>query len=393
MRTVTDDERRARLGRRHLLATPARSVEAAANALVGLHASDPATPFLSAMARVGGFTPSDLEAALYEERSLVRMLGMRRTLFVVPRDLAAVVESSCTQALGAPERRRLIGWIEAQGIAEDGQAWVGDVCARTLAALEARGEATAVELSADVPELTAKLTFGEGKTWGGQVGISTRILFLLAAEGSIVRGRPRGSWISSQYRWAPTDRWLGAPLERLPHATASGELLARWLRAFGPATRADIRWWTGWTERQTALALDVIAVEQVALDDDAEGYLLADDLRPVRAPAPWVALLPGLDPTTMGWKQRRWYLGDHADALFDRNGNAGPTVWAGGRVIGGWAQRPDGTVAVELLETVDAATATRVAERQQALERWFGEVRLTPRFRTPLERSLLATAP
>jgi hypothetical protein len=389
MRTVSTGERRARLGRRHMLATPAATVREATAAMVGLHASDPATPFLSAAARVRAFAPPDLEAALYEERSLVRMLGMRRTLFVLPRDLAAIVEEACTKALGPPQRRRLIGWIEAQGVSEDAAGWVDDVCGRTLAALEARGEATAVELSADVPALRTKLTFGEGKTWGGEVGVSTRVLFLLAAEGSVVRGRPRGSWISSQYRWAPTDRWLGAPLQRLPHAAASGELLARWLRAFGPATRADIRWWTGWTERQTSLALDNVATAQVALEDGGEGFVLADDIRPVRRPRPWVALLPGLDPTTMGWKQRSWYLGEHAGALFDRNGNAGPTVWADGRVIGGWAQRTDGRIAVELLEPVDDATAARVTAQQRALERWFGDVRLTPRFRTPLVRSLL----
>jgi hypothetical protein len=390
MRTVTDGERRARLGRRHNLAAPAPSAEAAAGAMIGLHASDPATPFLSAAARVRAFTAGDLESALYDQRSLVRILGMRRTLFIVPSDLTAVIEESCTKALGPPQRRRLIGWIQAQGIAEDGAAWVEDVCARTLAALEARGEATAVELSADVPELTSKLMFGEGKKWGGEVGVSTRILFLLAAEGAIVRGRPRGSWISSQYRWAPTERWLGAPLEPIAHATASGELLRRWLHAFGPATRADIRWWTGWTERQTALALDTIAVEQVGLENGTTGFLLADDQRPVRAPKPWAALLPALDPTTMGWKERAWYLGGHAPALFDRNGNAGPAVWADGRVVGGWAQRPDGRIVVELLEAIDQATAARVEERRGALERWLGDVRLTPRFRTPLERSLAA---
>jgi hypothetical protein len=161
------------------------------------------------------------------------------------------------------------------------------------------------------------------------------------------------------------------------------------LHAFGPATHVDIRWWTGWTQRQTALALDAIAVEQVELEDGTSGFLLAEDLRTVRAPKPWAALLPGLDPTTMGWKQREWYLGAHAPMLFDRNGNAGPTVWADGRVIGGWAQRPDGRIAVELLEAIDEATAARVEERRLALERWFGDVRLTPRFRTPLERSLL----
>jgi hypothetical protein len=105
------------------------------------------------------------------------------------------------------------------------------------------------------------------------------------------------------------------------------ELLRRWLRAFGPATTTDIRWWTGWTAKLTASTLAAVGAVEVGLDDGA-GWLLPDDLDPPPSPAPWVALLPALDATVMGWKQRDWYLGEHAEALFDRNGNAGPTVWA-----------------------------------------------------------------
>ena len=103
---------------------------------------------------------------------------------------------------------------------------------------------------------------------------------------------------------------------------------------------------------------------------------------------PWVALLPALDPTVMGWKDRRWYLGDHASELFDRNGNAGPTVWANGRVVGGWAQLDDGAVVVELLETVDAPTRAMIDAERDRLRDWLGDIRIRPLFRTPLERSL-----
>ena len=65
-----------------------------------------------------------------------------------------------------------------------------------------------------------------------------------------------------------------------------------------------------------------------------------------------VALLPGLDPTVMGRKERSWYLGEHVSELFDRNGNASPTVWANGQVVGGWARRSDGEIVIELLEPV-----------------------------------------
>lgn len=166
MRTVSVEERRLRLGRRQHLARPAAEVESVADALSGLHSSDPLTPYLSACRRVAGFEPAHLETALYERRSLVRMLGMRRTMFVVTVDQAAVMDAACTRALAAGERRRLVHLVEEQGLADDGESWLAGVEEDTLAALSARGEATAVELTSDVPELGLQLSFGEGKRGG-----------------------------------------------------------------------------------------------------------------------------------------------------------------------------------------------------------------------------------
>jgi len=388
MLTIDAEQRRARLASRHGLAPHVGSVDQAASHMVGLHASDPATVYLATRARVRDFAHTDLEDALYERRSLVRMLGMRRTMFVVPVDLAAVMDQACTKALAPPQRRRLIRMLEEQGVARDGARWLHRVERDTMTALRERGEATATELVRAVPDLGKKLSLGENKTWGGDVGVSTRVLFLLATDGRIVRGRPRGSWLSSLYRWAPTDMWLGAPLTALDHGEASAELLRRWLRAFGPGSSTDIRWWTGWTARQANATLAAIDVTEVALDGGGTGYVLADDTDPVPPPAHWVAFLPSLDPTTMGWKERDWYLGTHADALFDRNGNAGPTIWADGRVIGGWAQTADGTIAVKLLERVDRTTVARVERERARLAAWLGDVRIVPRFRTPTDREL-----
>jgi hypothetical protein len=104
---------------------------------------------------------------------------------------------------------------------------------------------------------------------------------------------------------------------------------------------------------------------------------------------PWVALLPGLDSTVMGWKERTWFLGGHQHALFDVNGNAGPTVWCNGRIVGGWAQKSDGTVAVRLLEKVDSWASDKIASEAQRLTAWFGPTRIKPRFRTPVEKALV----
>lgn len=354
--------------------------------MVGLHSSDPVTVYLSARARVSGFVRGDLEAALYDDRVLLRMLGMRRTMFVVPPDLAAVMQAACTNALLPPQRRRLVKMLGEQGIATDPEAWLADVESRVLSALEVRGEATAVELTEDVPELGTKLMFGAGKKWGGAVGVSTRVLFLLATAGAIVRGRPRGTWLSSQYRWALTGAWAGEALPELDRAVAQADLLRRWLGTFGPGTLTDLKWWTGWTMRDTKAALAALDAVEVALEART-GWVLPDDLEPEPAAGDWVALLPGLDPTVMGWRERGWYLGDHQALLFDRNGNAGPTVWCNGRIVGGWAQCRNGEIAIELLEDVGAAAAEIETEAAR-LQEWLGDARIKPRFRSPLDERL-----
>lgn len=389
VRTIDVDERRARLAVRHRLARPAAGVDEAVGSLVAVHSSDPASVFLSLRARVRDFEPAQLEQALYERRSLVRLLGMRRTLFVVPAELGGVVNAACTEALVAGERKRLISMLGEQGVASDPARWLDRVMKRTLSALESRGEASARELTADVPELATKLTFGAGKTWGGTVGVSTRVLFLLATEGRIVRARPAGSWASGQYRWAPIDRWLDGGLPEVPHDQACAELLRRWLRAFGPATTTDVRWWTGWTAKLSASTLTSVGAVEVELEHGI-GWVLSDDLEPVTAPDPWVAFLPSLDTTVMGWKERDWFLGDHAAALFDRNGNAGPTIWADGRVVGGWGRASSGEIVTRLLEPVGRDTAAAIEAERERLGRWLGDVRVTPRFRTPLDRELSA---
>lgn len=385
-------ERRARLAARHRLGCDRQTddVAAVAGDLVALHSTDPATVFLSIAARTRVVDTVAIERALYEDRTLVRLLGMRRTMFVVPVDLVPIVHASCTRALVPGQRQLSVRLLEDCGVTADGEAWLCRVEEATLRALAARGEAVAAELVADVPELRTQVSMHEDKSYGGPMAMTTRVLFVLAASERIVRGRPRGSWISSQYRWAPIESWLPAGVPDLSTEAARVELVRRWLRAYGPGTVADVRWWTGWTAGEVKRTLAEIGPAEVELEDGTTGLVLPDDLEPTPDQGPWVALLPALDPTVMGWAGRGWFLGEHGPALFDRSGNAGPTIWAGGHVVGGWAQRRGGEIAYRLLEDVGAEARRAIEAAAAELGAWIGPVRVTPRFRTPLERELSA---
>lgn len=389
MRRITVDERRARLGVRHRLASRARTddVVAITDSVVALHSTDPATVFLSAAARMAHPAAGPLERALYDDRVLVRTLGMRRTMFVLPVPLVPVVKAACTDALIAGERRRTLAMLEQAGV-HGADRHLRELEEAAAAAIEQQGEATGAELSKLVPGLRRQLPVGQGTKWEGTIGMTTRVLFLLATEQRIVRGRPKGGWTSSQYRWSPMSSWLPPATAPSPD-DARVELCRRWLRAFGPATVADLKWWSGLTLGQVRTALAALDVDEVDLDG-TPGIVLADDLAPTPAPRPWVALLPSLDPTTMGWQHRAWYLGDYGKALFDTNGNAGPTVWCDGRIVGGWAQRKSGEVVYRLLEDIAAEGADAVEEEAARLAAWLGDVRVTPRFPTPLQRELIA---
>lgn len=389
-RIFTDDERRARLGVRHLLARGAKvaSLADAARALVVFHATDPATVFLQAWARMAESSPAAIEHDLYQEPTVLRMLAMRRTLFLVPLPDVPMVFAAGSRDVAERERPRTLKLLADGGSTPYPADHFAELEELALAAIRERGEVSTTELRGLDPRLAERVTLARGKSYQGTMAVISRVVHHLALDGRTGRGRPRGTWVSGQFRWSPIERWFPSGIPPLPIEEARAELVRRWLRAFGPGTRDDIRWWTGWTVGLTRAALDAIGAVEVGLDDGAVGYVLADDMEPVEPPPPWVALLPALDATTMGWSGRDWYLGPHRPQLFDTAGNAGPTIWVDGRIVGGWAQRRSGEVVPRLLEDVGAETKRRIEAEAARLEAWIGPMRVTGSFPTPLELGL-----
>lgn len=394
MHAVSADERRARLARRHHLAPESRAGEVvqAATSLVCLHATTPSTVYLSAWARVDGFTVAAMDKALYSDRSLVKHLAMRRTLFAFPIDVLGAVQAGVSAGVAESEARRLVREVEKAGLHRDGSAWLDRAKQAVMEALADGRELTSTELRREISLLEGSITYGEGRSWGGQIPVGPRVLTVLSAEGQVVRASNDGGWTLSRPRWASMQAWTGQPLPEGDRAGGLAVLVKAWLAAFGPGTVQDIKWWLGGTMAGTRRALADVGAVEVDLDG-ATGFVLPGDLEPTERVAPWAALLPELDPATMGWFERGWYLGDHRPQLFDRNGNGGNTAWWGGRVVGGWDQSPSGEVRVELLEDIGREGSAALEAEAGRLTEWLDGVRVTGRYRSPVSKRVAGIGP
>ena len=364
----SDGARRARLARRHGIAGAHRLGDpaAVAEAMVALHATEPATVHLSVAARMTNPTLDAIETALYTDRSIVKQLAMRRTLFGFGRELLPAVLGSASARVALQQRAALAKELERHDVATDGLAWIERASNAVLSRL-AGGEALgAVQLREELPELAGRTKVGsDAKKWEVSVSFAPRLLTLLGAEGHIVRARNTGHWRTSRPVWTTMSAWLG--YEPIPTDERSGyaELVRRWLTAFGPGTQTDLVWWLGATKSVVRQALTDVAAVPVELDSGAVGYVLPGDDQPDTTEGEWAALLPVLDPTVMGWKDRAFYLDPaHVPYLFDANGNAGTTAWLDGRIIGCWVQDDD--AAVRVIPTQALARRDRERLREEA---------------------------
>ena len=242
-----------------------------------------------------------------------------------------------------------------------------------MAAVRERGEATTAELRALDPRLGQKLTLAPRQALGGDDQRLPEGL-LPPRAGRQDRPRPPARHLDRQPVPLEPDRALASRRDRRD-AGRRGPGRARPPLAAGrsgPARATTSSGGPAGRSRATKRALAAVEAIEVDLDGGATGYVLPDDADASERPSRGSPLLPALDATTMGWTDRDWYLGPHGPALFDRNGNAGPTIWVDGRIVGGWAQRSGGEIAPRLLEDVGVETRRAIDREAARLADWIG---------------------
>lgn len=375
VRHIDDDERRARLALRHGLAQETRFEDAvsATRGMTVLHATEAASVHLALQARTSGLSLHDVEDALYSSRTLVKQSAMRQTLFAFPLDLLPAAWGSASARIARSMRARLAKDLVGSGITPDGEGWLDEVGDAVVEALMTQ-EASGTQVRELVPEVDVTIARGTG-AWAASTPIAPQLLGLLNAQGRLMRAHNGGHWRLSKPTWTATATWLAEVPEPTSEREGYAELVRRWLWTFGPGTEADLAWWLGGTLGAVRAALaDTGAVPVTVEGTEATGWLLPDDVEAVEPPGEWVALLPTLDPTVMGWRGRDFYVGRHRAMTFDSAGNAGTTAWWNGHVVGTWVQDPGGAARIHLLEDVPARARRALAVEAERLTAWLDGV-------------------
>ena len=362
------EERRARLVRRHLL-TPAARValgrSRSADALVraALDRRRDGVP-LGARAverrRPGRHRARALRGSHGRAHARHAPDALRRAAGARGRSSQPACTDDDGRARAAPGSRA--GSPRPGGI-DDAGAWLAD--ARGDRAGGSRGRAARRRRrrsSATSPLLATKIQVGAG-TWDDPA--ERRLAGPPAArDGRDARSRPATRHLEQRPVPLGPDRRPGsARSEPLPTvADARAELVRRWLARLRPGDRDRPALVDGLDGPAIRAALAAVRCRRGRPRRGARASCSPTISSAIEPPgAVGRAAARRSITTTMGWKERDWYLGAHGPTLFDRNGNAGPTVWWDGRVVGGWSQRRDGEIVYRLLEDVGSEAERAVA--------------------------------
>jgi hypothetical protein len=323
--------------------------------LLAVQAQELRAARLALRARGEGFAAADVDAALTEERSLVRGWLGRGTLHLVAREDYPWLLALTAPKRFANSRRRLT----QQGVSADDADRAVAVIERALAD---EGPLARAEL--------AERIAAQGIRTEGQA--TPHLLALAALRGIAVLGPLRRNeqafalardWLDAAPggdppRAAPTAELAGADRER-----ALAELARRYLAGHGPATSADLAAWAGLSLRDVRAGLAAIAGELTELGDgmvDLAGRAPSPERVPPR-------LLPAFDPYLMGWKDRAFAVpAEHARRVHPGGGVIRPTATVDGIAVGTWTRR-DG---IELFEPIGRKHAAALDAEAADVERF-----------------------
>ena len=353
---------------RQALATPVEDAQPAdiVATLCGAHAQVMSAAKLSLGLRIASLTREVIQNALWTERSLVKTVGPRGTVHLLPaRDLPM-----WTGALSALAQ-------VPTGHAPDAQL----TSAQTEAVVEAiaialeDGELTVDELGASV--------IAQAGSWAGDLVMPAfgsmwprwrQAISTAAHRGVLCFGENRGRLVTytSPYRWLPDFRPAAGE-------AALAEIVRRYLYVYGPATPRDFAQWLGAPPRwATELFASLWGALQPVAIEGRRAWVATGDAAEATADARGVLLLPYFDAYVVGCQPRALlFPGRAAERALTPSGQAGnyPVLVVDGVVSGVWHLRRAGrrlAFAVEPFTPLDPAQRGALDDQVERIASFLG---------------------
>ncbi|MDQ6806900.1 MAG: winged helix DNA-binding domain-containing protein [Actinomycetota bacterium] len=346
---------------RHLLCSPVpdRSPAAVASAICGAHAQVLSAAELSIGVRASAITRSGVRDALWRDRNLTKTLGPRGTVHLLATsDLPVWI--GALQAI-PPPRSSLPAEIRL-------------TVQQTDTVMEAIEDAL-VDAELTLDELTDAIVARAG-SWAGDLVIPAfqglwprwrQAIFAAAAKGVLCFGPNRGRKVTytNPHRWLPG-------LKPADEGDAVGELLRRYLHAYGPASPQHFARWlaapASWAEQLFRSRADELQPVDI---QGTQAWILGDDTAPAPPPE-GVRLLPYFDAYTVGCHPRELLFPGAAATRALNRGQAGnyPVLLINGTVAGVWHQRRQGAktgITVEPLTRLTSAQRRQLEEHAQRI--------------------------
>jgi hypothetical protein len=310
VRTLTRAELTAALAARQLLIERERIAPAEAiRRLTPLQGQHPPAPFIALAARLDGFARADLEAAI-DAGQVVKTTIMRLTLH-----LAAAEDYSAYAQLA--RQTWLRRWRKTYAHLDEAEVTA-----------ELRDWLCTPRTNEEVRERVWRYEGVTGEPWTPVVFARTLL--------PLIQLPPAGHWADTRRaRFVVDPRPLPDP------ADAAAVVLARYLAAFGPASKRDVAAWAGVAQRDFAAAWE--RVPTVSYRDERGTELLdlpGAPLPPASTPLP-PRLLARWDQPLLAYADRERTMAPEIQALkLTLSGD--PTVTVDGRVVASWAFERDG---------------------------------------------------
>jgi len=308
--------------------------------LCGLHSTRLSTSYISLFARTENFKKTDLERELYLNRTLGRIRGMRRTLFIQTIGLIPIVHRA-TFKLGEKNVEKYMEFhkISIKEYKEISNRIMRVLKGRELSASEIRKE---LNSKSNIPA----------------------IIHLMCNYGLLIRGKPIKDWKDVRNKYAVfKDYFPRLDLKKISEKEAIQSLVEKYVKAYGPVTETDISWWTGLAKTKIKDALKRIEaqLDRVKFNNVQKTYIIGkEDLENLNksqySRKSSLILLPELDPYPMGYKDRERYIdAKNYNKVFDRSGNITATVLLDGIVIGVWdkEEKPEPLIKFHLFNSIE----------------------------------------